>query len=254
MGFFDFLDATPRYQGKRLSINRLNKRHEFLVDPYRDELRGARVLDLASHDGRWSYALSAAGAASVTGIEGRAEMIEQFATYPTSDITERISFIHGDVYEEMPRLASAGETFDVVAIYGLYYHLTDHYGLLKLIDRLRPSLVIIDSEFHLSEHATIRLATESTESHLNSLEHVAGQRMAPVGIPSARAVEVMATSLGYEVEWADWESVPRGQRGGLKEYYREAPSWKRRGTCALRPTHGREGAPGDQRRRTTTEV
>ncbi len=234
-GFFDFLEANPRYAGKRLNLNRLNQRHEFLVRPYVAELAGAKVLDLASHDGRWSFALSSAGAASVVGIEGRADMIEQFVDYPEGVAKDRIAFVHGDVYDELPKLIKRGETFDVVAVYGLYYHLMDHYGLLKLVKQLAPSLVIIDSEFHLSESATIRLALESTDSHLNSLAHEAEQEIAPVGIPSARAMEMMAGSLGYDVEWADWDALPRDRRGGLKAYYRTPPAWKRRGTCALRP-------------------
>jgi predicted RNA methylase len=43
--------------------------------PFASEISGARVLDLASHDGRWSYAFAGVGAASVVGIEGRQEMI-----------------------------------------------------------------------------------------------------------------------------------------------------------------------------------
>jgi hypothetical protein len=111
----------------------------------------------------------------------------------------------------------------------------DHYGLLKLIKRLGPRLVIIDSEFHLSPDATIRFAMESTSSDLNSIAHIEEQQTAPVGIPSRLALEVMAHSLGYVVTWADWDSVPDSGRGGLKAYYRQASAWKRRGTCALRP-------------------
>ena len=62
MGFFDFLDNTTRYGGKRTNIGRLDRRREFIVEPYADEIKDARVLDLASHDGRWAYALAAAGA------------------------------------------------------------------------------------------------------------------------------------------------------------------------------------------------
>lgn len=234
-GFFDFLEENPRYAGKRLSINRLNRRHEFLVRPYLADIAGARVLDLASHDGRWSYALAAAGAASVLGIEGRADQIEQFDSYPEGGAKERVRFVHGDVYDELPKLVERHETFDVVAVYGLYYHLMDHYGLLKLVKLLSPRLVIIDSEFHLSAAPTIRLALESTDSHLNSLAHEAEQQVAPVGIPSGPALELMAGTLGYDVEWADWDTLARGRRGGLKAYYRTPPAWKRRGTCALRP-------------------
>lgn len=123
----------------------------------------------------------------------------------------------------------------MVAVFGLYYHVMDHYGLLTRIRQLQPRLIIIDSEFNLSPEATIRLVSEPTSSHLNSIAHVADQAVAPVGIPSRRALEMMARSLGYGVTWADWESVPRPERGGLKSYYRAAPEWKRRYTCALRP-------------------
>ena len=51
-------------------------------------------------------------------------------------------------------------------------------------------------------------------------------------------MELMARSLGYSTEWADWESLPPGQRGGLRSYYRQPPRWKRRATCALRPALG----------------
>lgn len=235
-GFFDFLDDNPRYSGRPLSINRLNRRYDHLVRPYLTDLDGARVLDLASHDGRWAYALSAAGAAGVLGVEARADQIEQFEAYPEGAAKERVTLVQGDVYDELPRLVERGETFDVVAVYGLYYHVMDHYGLLKLIKRLSPRVVVIDGEFHLSSAPTIRLALEPTDSHLNSVAHEAEQDIAPVGIPSASALEVMARSLGYDVAWADWEEVPHAQRGGLKAYYRTAPAWKRRGTCALRPT------------------
>ncbi len=79
------------------------------------------------------------------------------------------------------------------------------------------------------------MAVEPTDSHLNSIPHEPGQEIAPVGIPSRSALEVMAHSLGYTVEWADWDRLPQQRRAGLKAYYRVPPAWKRRGTCALRP-------------------
>ena len=93
--------------------------------------------------------------------------------------------------------------FDVVAIYGLYYHVMDHYGLLNLCHQMSPKLIIIDSEFALAEEPIIRLAEEPTSSHLNSVAYTPDQVMAPVGIPSRSAMEVMARSLGYEVTWTD---------------------------------------------------
>jgi len=234
MSFFDFLKDTDRYADKDLNIGRLDRRREFIIDPYVDDLKDARVLDLASHDGRWSYALSAAGAREVVGIEARGDLIAQFESYPEGAVKDRISFIQADVFEELPRMIGRGEKFDVVAVYGLYYHIMDHYTLLKLVKQLSPRLVIIDSEFLVRDAPLIRLATERTGSHLNSISHETGQDVAPIGVPSRPAVEMMAGSLGYDVTWADWDSLPRGRRQRVHDYFR-ANHWKRRGTCALRP-------------------
>ncbi|MGY2704304.1 class I SAM-dependent methyltransferase [Nocardioides sp. HB32] len=235
MPFFDFLRDAERYASTPGSVKRLNTRHRYLVKPYAAELEGSSVLDLASHDGRWSYALSAAGAREVVGIEARAESIAGFAAYPDGPVKDRIGFIQGDVYEELPRLVAEGRRFDVVALLGLFYHVMDHYGLLKLIARLEPRLVIVDSEFALSPDPIVRLIREKTDNRLNSIAHVPDQVRAPAGIPSRSAMELMAETLGYAVEWADWETLPEGRRAGLRSYFREPPEIKRRHTCALRP-------------------
>src|SRR5262249_52560988 len=55
---------------------RLNKRYRVLIDNNRDLIVGKRILDLASHDGRWSLAALDLQAAHVTGIEARAHLVE----------------------------------------------------------------------------------------------------------------------------------------------------------------------------------
>ena len=236
MAFFDFLASNPRYARKAKGVHRLNMRHDFLITPYADEIAGSRVLDLAAHDGRWSYALSSAGAAEVLGIEWRGELIAEFDDYPAGEAKDRVSLVQGDVYEAIPQLVAEGRTFDVVTVYGLFYHLMDHYGLLKLIKQLGPRLIIIDSDLLISPDPLVRMVLEDPTKSLNSIEHEPGQEQAPVGFPSRAAIELMALSLGYDVTWADWETVPEEQRDGIFAYYRPEPEyWKRRATCALRP-------------------
>ena len=57
-GLFDFLRTLPPYDENAGSIKRLHQRHKLIVEPFLPRIRGARVLDLAAHDGRWSYALA----------------------------------------------------------------------------------------------------------------------------------------------------------------------------------------------------
>ena len=236
MGFFDFLAHLERYEDRApRSIKRLDTRRRFIVTPFEADIRGKRVLDIASHDGRWSYALSAAGASEVVGIEGRHELIEQFTSYPDDEIRSRVRFVEGDLFEELEHMVETGARFDVVAVYGIFYHVMDHYRLLRLIARLQPELVIIDSEWMIHDAPLIRVVLEDTRKILNAIPGGTDQVMAPKGVPTRKALEVMTTGLGYRTEWVDWECLPQRERAGLSDYFRTPPSVNRRGTCALRP-------------------
>src|SRR6476661_8939613 len=69
-----FFDKYPRfYETSQTTATRgrLNLRYEAIFAENRDIFAGAKVLDIASHDGRWSLAALECGAASVIGIEAR---------------------------------------------------------------------------------------------------------------------------------------------------------------------------------------
>src|SRR6185503_6860927 len=64
-----FFDDYPRFLSTSETgggIDRLNLRHEAMIADNVDVLRGARVLDLASHDGRWA----------VTAVEARQHLVD----------------------------------------------------------------------------------------------------------------------------------------------------------------------------------
>ena len=98
--FFDDYPAFNETSRTAASPARLNLRHEAMIEPNRDILAGARVIDLASHDGRWSFAAHEAGAAHVTGVEARRPMVEAarrtFAGYGVP--SDRYTFIRGDLF------------------------------------------------------------------------------------------------------------------------------------------------------------
>ena len=74
-----FFDEHPRFLDTGSVFterHRLNLRHRAIIERNRDILAGARVLDIASHDGRWSFAALKAGAAHVTGIEARHDAVD----------------------------------------------------------------------------------------------------------------------------------------------------------------------------------
>lgn len=232
-GFFDFLSGIERYAQDQAAIDRLNRRHRMVIAPLAAEIEGARVLDLAAHDGRWAHAWAGAGAREVIGIEGRPDLVARYQTFPDLDLRVRVQLEVGDIFDGLEARVRAGERFDIVGVLGIFYHVMDHFRLLRLATALQPKMIVIDSEFALRPGPTITLARERTDKPLNATPQTPGQKIAVVGIPSRAATELMAEALGYRTEWLDWTALKGEDRAGLWDYYR--PRNKRRGTCILRP-------------------
>lgn len=230
-GFFDFLRADPNYSMTDLS--RMNCRHDMIIAPFKAELHDARVLDLAAHDGRWSYALAGAGARSVLGVEARQMLIDRYDSFPAAPFKDRVQFHTGDLFDTLDQMIATQERFDVVALFGILYHVMDHFRLLRQVTALRPDLVIIDSEFISSANPMIQLVRERTDNPLNAIPQHAGQETAIVGIPSTVAVERIAEALNYRCDWLDWDALPPEKRRGVRDYFRAEK--KRRRSCVLRP-------------------
>lgn len=51
-------------------LNRLNERYNAIIDANKTIIKNSRILDLASHDGRWSFATLKSGSEYTLGIEG----------------------------------------------------------------------------------------------------------------------------------------------------------------------------------------
>jgi len=231
LGFFDFVEGIPPYSENRDGAMRLNKRYDLILDPFRTSFSGTRVLDLGAHDGRWAYAMAEAGAKRVVGVEARPELVERFRYFPDTDYKSRVDLRVGEIFATLEALVADGEEFDVVAIFGVFYHIMDHFRLLQMIRLLGAKLVLIDSEFVQVQNPIIQLMFERTSSPLNSPEQVPGQDQALIGIPSFRAMGAMARALNLEIVWSDAEAVFGHDRKGVQDYFRK--EGKRRAACCL---------------------
>lgn len=188
------------------------------------------MLDLAAHDGRWSHALAQAGAREVIGIEARPELIAYLDDMPPNP---RISLRQEDIFDALAQMKAKKEHFDVVALFGILYHIMDHFALLKGVIALRPKLILVDSEFISIDRPMIQLLREHTDQPLNATAQYEGQEVTAVGIPSMGAMELMTSVLNYDCEWLNWDRLPLQDRQGLQDYFRADK--KRRRSCALRP-------------------
>jgi protein-L-isoaspartate O-methyltransferase len=211
-----FFDKYPRFYETSLTgpdVVRLNLRHHAIFGENLDAFPGARVLDIASHDGRWSFAALRAGAAEVIGIEAREDLVEHaresFRHYGVAG--ERFHFIAGDVFEVM---ANERPKVDVVLCLGFLYHTLRYSELLHLIRSTGAHTLFIDTEVTQHQAPVVRLRTENIHRQGNATpdRYSVGERVV-VGSPSRTALTMMLGAYGFTVEReSDWASILRDNR------------------------------------------
>ena len=77
MNFFEKYPEFINEGTTGVAGQRLEYRYKAIIGNQKNYFKNAKVLDLASHDGRWSLASLEAGASKVVGIEGRENLVEK---------------------------------------------------------------------------------------------------------------------------------------------------------------------------------
>jgi hypothetical protein len=221
MNFFDQFNRFYTTSQTSPFPHRLNGRYQALIERNVDIISGRTVLDIASHDGHWTFAALKAGAAHVTGIEPRRELIDNahdtFMHYQVDP--SRFRFIQGDVFASLHDLK-----FDVVLCLGFFYHTVRQAELLDLIERTGARFVIIDTEvtptvdqIPITPTADPRLVYNNPYTLQLLRDQVTDQQMAChdgltrngftlVARPSRAAIHYMANHFGYACELYDWHT------------------------------------------------
>ena len=127
-------------------VNRLNWRCELLLTRNQERIRGKRVLDIACHDGRLSWACLQLGAEHVTGVEGNALLVERAEQNLSSYGIPpgRFRFIVSDIFDFLPQCDV--REFDLILCCGFFYHTIRQVELIRELDRIRPTWVMLDTE------------------------------------------------------------------------------------------------------------
>ncbi len=219
-----FFAAYPRFletSETSAELGRLDLRYHAIFRENADVFRGARVLDIASHDGRWSFAALATGAAHVTGIEARPELVaaasDNLAHYGVDP--SRYRFLAGDVFD-----ALAGETLDVdvVLCLGYLYHTLRYNELLRRIRDLHPTWVIVDTAVSRAKGPLVRLVVENTERQGNAaVDRWSWNERALVGWPTVDAVKLMLDSYDFPVDGRTrWRALVKANPhlSGVEDY------------------------------------
>jgi hypothetical protein len=210
-----FAEDYPRFMESsdlKPEPERMNERYEAVFGSNLDIFDGARVLDLASHDGRYSFAALKAGASHVTGVEVRQSLIDQaqetFSFYGQDPSTYR--FVCGDVFEVLAR-----EKFDVdvVLCLGYLYHTYRHTELMYRLHGLAPQHLIVDTMVMPGKQPTLRIYREPDAEDIRSAAQDAysvGRVL--VAWPSVPALQQLLTAYGFALEsMYDWKSRLAGK-------------------------------------------
>jgi len=210
--FFDdhprFLDTSQTYA----SLDRLNLRHEAIITDNADVLVGARVLDIASHDGRWSFAALQAGAAHVTGLEARPHLVANARANLTGEgaADGSYEFVCTDVFDWLDGGVSDVEV-DVVLCLGFLYHTMRYPELFAGLRSSGASHVILDTEVLPPRFSgpTIQVRVEDNSRESNAVaDRYAHRERTLVGKPSVDALGVMFELHGFEIEKIfDWSEL-----------------------------------------------
>lgn len=198
--------------------NRLHYRYRAIVEENRDVFRDARVLDIASHDGRWSLAALDAGARTVTGIEARPHLAEK----ARSIISEAgyDNSVHSVIVDDCFKVFDTFEDqqFDIVLCLGFIYHTMHHFKLIQSIQRVMTTCAIVDGQMIADEKAVIKLRHDDSYRDGAAIPEIEGKSTALIGVPSIGAVWVMLEDVGLKPSLTSWDKLGLPDWNGIEDY------------------------------------
>lgn len=202
---------------------RMLERHKRIIDANLEHIRDKTVLDLASHNGRWTYAALQAGAKFVMGIEGRQVLIDRGLPDFKGIDPRRYKFACGDIFDmrEIVQAAGGPETFDTVFCLGVYYHISDHYRLLRQMASFKPACIILDTGALKTEEALIRFRLEDSEDPSMAIRERDDERFSMSGVASWGFIKMAAKLNGYDAVLIPWNAAEVQHRESVEDYFSE---------------------------------
>lgn len=175
---------------------------------YPGGLAGKSFLDSACNCGAYSFWMSDLGAIETFGFDARERWIDQanFLQAHRPPSTTRSSFRACDLYDLRGLNLNP---FDITLFKGIFYHLPDPIGGLRLVADLTRELLIVGTATRLSPVPGLVLARENT-SHLMSGIH--GTNWFPT---SPGVVKELLRTMGFrDFRVTFWRKLPRWRSPG----------------------------------------
>jgi len=218
MSFFENYPQFFKTSATRHFKNRLEKRYDALIKNNIQIIKDKRILDLASHDGRWSFAAIKNGSSFVFGIEINPTLVvdanKNMERYKISK--EKYSFVIGDIFNEISKLKP--KQFDTVFCFGIFYHITSHYRLLSEIKRLKPKHLVLDTMIVKDNRPIIEFWTTLSKDLTIKVGDSSHGGEVIRGTPSKSALELMLKNLRFDFQYYDWESAEITNWQSIEDY------------------------------------
>lgn len=216
-----FFDRYPQFYrtGITPNANRLRCRYDAIIQANREILAGARVLDVASHNGRWSAAaILGGGAAHVVGVEPRSELVAVAQRIADEiGIADQVDFRVATIMDYLANERPGRGTFDVIMCNGYFYHTFDHWELLRSFCQLGQHL-ILDTEV-ADRPALAIFYTRESSSNIGNAVSESGAGPALVGRPTPSLLTEMVKQVGYaSCQYFNWLEYPYPSTKWMKNY------------------------------------
>lgn len=184
---------------------RLEARYRAIIEHNKELLEDSRILDLASHDGRWSFAALKKGAAYVKGIEGNERLVrlarENMQHYGAP--LEQYDFVCADLHEEIRNIEA--KTFDGIFCLGFLAHTPHHMLLMNEFERLRPNFLVLDLRVLPTDRRIVVFKPQRTDLEFTAVGH---KEEAWVGVMSQGLLADALKYAGFDLEFYDWSANP----------------------------------------------
>ncbi|MCB1554494.1 MAG: methyltransferase domain-containing protein [Xanthomonadales bacterium] len=138
--------TTPTYDGGALDLihaTRTQMLDSALNTEFSDARGGLSALDMACHQGWFSAHLAQSGFGSVTGVDARAEHVEDAGLIRDVLGLDHWQVVQSDIHDLTP--AQAG-IHDLVLCFGLIYHLENPVGALRVARSLCRRLCVVETQ------------------------------------------------------------------------------------------------------------
>ena len=211
---FDRYDEVRDSAARPVDAKRLRHRYEAIIGSNRELFRNARVLNIHSGDGRWSYAALDAGAAHVVGVDSARAQVElarnifaELRVNPGS-----FEFTTGEILATLRPFRP--ESFDVVLCQE-FSKLPDPHLFFQRLNRLQPKHIILDTAVIDGTVPMVSFRLKDPDKTATSPD---ARSAAIRAVPNHELIRILCDYFDFRWRLIDWRGLGITDWTGIHDY------------------------------------